>query len=363
MKNRFRFLPAVFLLVALVMVSSLDAQVTEVGRTMDEDQDINNRRIGSASATELLIPVGARDMAMGGASIAVTQGVEAIHWNPAGLARLGSSAEAIFSSLSYLADINLNYGAIGASFGRLGVVAVSIRSLDFGDIPMTSNDDPEGDGGRTFSPAFITAGLSYAIAFSDRANAGATIKVVSEKMGRVQGSAVAVDLGVQYHSVGGISGLDMGVAMKNFGPEVAFRGTGLLRRATSSEGRRAEQYYSLEPASFQLPSVVEIGVTYDMSLGEGMGLTTSGAFVNNNLALNTFRVGSEISMNVQKASLFGRGGMEFATKGAMDEYIFGPTVGFGLNYQAVGINFMLDYAWRSVEYFDNNSVISLRLGF
>jgi hypothetical protein len=55
--------------------------------------------------------------------------------------------------------------------------------------------------------------------------------------------------------------------------------------------------------------------------------------------------------------------MEFATKGEMDEYIFGPTVGFGLNYQAAGINFMLDYAWRSVEYFDNNSVVSLRLGF
>ena len=223
MKNRFRFLPAVFLLATLVMVSTLDAQVTEVGRTMDEDQDIQNRRIGSASATELLIPVGARDMALGGASIAVTQGVEAIHWNPAGLARLGSSAEALFSSLSYLADINLNYGAVGASFGRLGVVAVSVRSLDFGDIPMTSHDDPEGDGGRTFSPAFITAGLSYAIAFSDRANAGATIKVVSEKMGRVQGSAVAMDLGVQYHSIGGISGLDMGVAMKNFGPRLPLK--------------------------------------------------------------------------------------------------------------------------------------------
>ena len=64
MKNGFRFLQAVFLLATLVMVSSLDAQVTEVGRTMDEDQDINNRRIGSAAATELLIPVGARDLSL-----------------------------------------------------------------------------------------------------------------------------------------------------------------------------------------------------------------------------------------------------------------------------------------------------------
>lgn len=363
MKKRVLFPSATLFLLVAVMVTGLDAQVTEVGRTMDTDQDIQNRRIGSSAATELLIPVGARDMAMGGASIAITQGVEAIHWNPAGLALLGTSAEALVSSMSYIADINMNYGAVGASFGRLGVVAVSVRSLDFGDIPMTSNDDPDGEGGRIFSPAFITAGLSYALAFSERANAGVTVKVVSETMGRATGSGVALDLGVQYHTVGGIPGLNIGVAMKNFGPEVAFGGSGLLRRATSSEGRRSEQYYKLETASFQLPSVVELGATYERSLGGNMMLTTNGAFVNNNLALNSYRFGGELGLNVEKAALYGRGGMELAETGEIDEFIFGPTLGFGIYYEAVGINFMLDFAWRQVEYFNNNSVVSIKLGF
>ncbi len=351
MKNRVIFSLVVLCVVMAVMVSSLDAQ------------EARNRRIGSAAATELLIPVGARDMAMGGSSIAVSEGVEAIHWNPAGLALLPTSAEALVSSMSYIADIQLNYGAVGVSFGRLGVLGLSVRSLSFGDILLTTNDDPEGEAGRTFSPAFITVGLSYAIAFTDRVNAGATIKAISEKMGRAYGSGFAVDLGVQYHGLAEVPGLNVGIAMKNFGPQVEFGGSGLLRRATSSEGRRPEQHYQSQAASYELPSVVEIGVTYERSLGENLDLRLNSAFVNNNLALDSYRLGGEVGFGLQKARLFGRGGIELAPTEDIDEFIFGPTLGFGLYYEAVGINFMLDYAWRQVEYFNNNSVFSLKFGF
>lgn len=351
MKNRVIFPSAVLCVVMAVMVGSLDGQETR------------NRRIGSAAATELLIPVGARDLAMGGSSIAISHGVEAIHWNPAGLGRLATSAEALFSSMTYIADITLNYAAIGASFGRLGVAGLSVRSLDFGDIPLTTNDDPDGRAGRTFSPSFITVGLSYGLALSDRVTVGATVKVISEKMARAQGSGIAADLGVQYQTLGGIPGLNVGIAMKNFGPQVTFGGTGLLRRATSSDGRRPEQHYQSLGASFELPSVVEIGVSYKRSLGGNMTLSTNSAFVNNNLALDSYRLGGEVGFSMEKVALFGRGGVELSQTGDVDEFVFGPTLGFGLYYEAVGINFMLDYAWRQVEYFNNNSVVSLKFGF
>ncbi|SVE41984.1 uncharacterized protein METZ01_LOCUS494838, partial [marine metagenome] len=74
-------------------------------------------RAGTAAATELLIPVGARDMAMGGASVATTSGLAALHWNPAGLSRGGSDAELMVSTMSYLADIRVNYVAASADFG------------------------------------------------------------------------------------------------------------------------------------------------------------------------------------------------------------------------------------------------------
>ncbi|MBC8179636.1 PorV/PorQ family protein [candidate division KSB1 bacterium] len=351
MKNRVIFPLVILCVVMAVIVSSLNAQ------------EARNRKIGSAAATELLIPVGARDLAMGGSSIAISQGVDAIHWNPAGLGRLASSAEGLFSTMSYIADINLTYGAVGVSFGGFGVVGLSVRSLGFGDIPLTTNDDPEGLAGRTFSPSFITVGLSYARAFTDAITAGGTIKIISEKMGRVTGSGVAVDFGVQYHGIGGIPGLHLGVALKNFGTQVDFGGSGLLRRATSSEGRRPEQHYSSEAASYELPSIAEFGLTYQRTLSENLNLSVNGTFSNNNLALDGYRIGGEIGYRMEKIQFFGRGGIELAQTSDYDEHIFGPTMGFGLFYAAPGVNITIDYAWRQVEYFDNNSVFSFKFGF
>jgi len=74
-------------------------------------------RAGTAAAMELLIPVGARDMALGGASVATTSGLAALHWNPAGLSRAAHSAELMVSSMSYIADIRVNYIAASAKFG------------------------------------------------------------------------------------------------------------------------------------------------------------------------------------------------------------------------------------------------------
>ena len=112
-------------------------------------------RAGTAAAPELLIPVGARDIALGGASIANTSGIESLYWNPAGLARSAVNASAMFSTMSYIADINVNYMAVAARFPKLGTLAFSLKALDVGDIPITTESRPDGTGG-TFSPAFFT---------------------------------------------------------------------------------------------------------------------------------------------------------------------------------------------------------------
>ena len=49
----------------------------------------NQSRVGTAGAQELLIPVGARGIAIGGSSMIFANGVDAIYWNPAGLGRDG----------------------------------------------------------------------------------------------------------------------------------------------------------------------------------------------------------------------------------------------------------------------------------
>lgn len=322
-----------------------------------------NKRVGTASASQLLIPVGARGLAMGSANIALARGIEAIHWNPAGLGRLEHSAEGLFSTMSYIADIQVNYGAVAGSFGEFGVVGFSMKSIDFGDILLTTDDDPEGRLGRLFSPTFMTLGFSYARELTDAISAGATLKLITENIDRVSASGVAFDFGIQYKGLAGVPGLHFGVAVKNIGPQMKYDGPGLLRPGTSSEGRRPEQMYKSEAASFELPSLFEIGTGYTLSPAENVMLGFAGTFTNNNLYVDEYRVGGEVAYTLASLQLFGRAGLGVTPVLESKENIFGMTLGMGVSYRAEGIHITFDYAYRQVEFFDANQVISLKLGF
>ena len=326
-------------------------------------QDVKNDRIGTAAATELLIPVGARDMAMGGSGIAISSGVDAIFWNPAGLGRMTGSAQGMFSTMNYIADIRLNYGAVGLNFGGFGTVGISIKSMDFGNIPLTTADDPEGFAGRTFSPSFVVVGVTYGRAFTDAITAGGTLKLIREDMHRVTGSALAFDFGIQYHGVAGFQGLNLGVALKNVGPQVNFDGPGLLRLAQAADGNRPTQFFASNAASWELPTSVEIGVSYTRTLAENFSYAVNGSFANNNLALDSYKLGGEVKYDLGTLLVAGRGGIDLMDKGADDAQIFGPTLGFGLTYLTPGVDITLDYAYRQTDFFDSSSMFSLVLGF
>ena len=323
-----------------------------------------NKRMGTAAATELLIPVGARDIAMGGSSLATSKGTEAIFWNPAGLARLSHSAEGMFSSMAYLADIQVNYGAIGASVGDYGVIAFSIKTLSFGDIPLTTLEDPEGRTGRLFSPTYATVGMSYARTLTDAISAGGTFKVIAEHIDQVFSTGVAFDVGIQYAGLGGIPGLHLGVAVKNIGPQMQFDGPGLYGSATRADGERPEQKYKSEAAKYELPSLFEIGLGYQQSLQEDLKLDITSSFTNKNLGLDEYRVGGELSFAVEGFQLFGRAGLGYTPQAAVDEqHIFGSTFGIGIFYPAPGVDIVVDYAYRTVQFFDANTILSIKLSF
>ncbi len=343
------FLSAVLVCVALAVVA--------------DGADAQNKRVGTSAASWLLIPVGAKDLALGGSNIAMSRGVEAMYWNPAGLGRLQGDAEGMFSSMQYIADIGVNYGAVAASFGEFGVVGLSVTALDFGDIPLTTEDDPENTSGRYYSPAYVTVGLSYSRQLSDAISAGGSVKIISEQIDRVSASGVALDFGVQYSGLVGVSGLHLGVTVKNIGPQMRYDGSGLLRDARAEAGGRPTQKYKSEAASFELPSVVEIGLGYDGRFGDNLLWSVASSFTNNNLYLDEYKLGGEVGMTMESIRLFGRAGIAMVPEAENDANIFGATFGVGLGYLAPGIDITVDYAYRQVEFFDANQVISVKLGF
>ena len=320
-----------------------------------------NPRVGGVAAPELLIPVGARDMAMGGSSIAISKGVEAMYWNPAGLIQLQGSAEAMVSSMNYIADINVTYGAVAGKFGDFGGLGVSIKSLNFGDIPLTSETDPEGLAGRFFSPTYITMGVTYARELTTSVTVGFTAKLISEQIDRVSSSGFAFDFGIQYKGLIQVQGLSVGLAIKNIGPGMKFDGPALYRSAIISDGSRPVQKYKVETASFELPATVDIGLTYERSLGDNFVAGLSGAFVNNNLYYDEYRGGLELGYNMEGLQVMGRVG--YLNQPKAQENLFGATFGVGIAYRTGNTGVTVDFGYRQVDYFKANNVFSIKVDF
>lgn len=317
-------------------------------------------RAGTSGATELLIPVGTRDIALGGATIATTRDIEALHWNPAALGHMRNSASVYVSHMSYIADIGINYGAIAANFEGFGVLALNLKSLDVGDIPVTTTTDPDGTG-RTFTPQFFSVGLTYSRQLNDRIAVGLTSKIITERMADVSATGVAFDIGVTYDNMAAIEGLSLGVAVRNIGPSMQFTGSGLLTQASAADQKRPGGLYQIQAAPFELPSSIEFGLGYRRSIDGANSLQISGAFQSNNFSDDEYKVGLEYSF---QELFFVRGGYGFAQKESEErDFLFGASFGAGVKYALGSMDISVDYAYRAVKVFDANHVFSVKLGF
>jgi hypothetical protein len=324
----------------------------------------NPEKKGTAGAEELLIPVGSKGVAVGGASLACISGVDAIYWNPAGMANTKSSTEAMFSYMKYIADINVAYGALAVRTG-IGSIGVSFQSMSFGDIAVTTADNPDGTGSM-WSPTYMTLGASYARSMTDRIFVGGNVKFVSEKIMSTSASAFAVDMGVQYLTSIGVR---LGVAMKNVGTPIQFDGTDLERQVEipgTPSGSPARKLRIVTQES-ELPSTFEMGLSYDHPVVEKIDMTVMANFRNNNFLNDEVCGGVEVDVNHM---FYVRGGYTYAlNEGDKDAaggktYIYGPAFGMGLMYpmaQQMKVGF--DFAYRTTEYFSENLLFTAKVIF
>lgn len=317
------------------------------------------KRNGTAGAQELLIPVSARGLALSGANISGIQGINAIFYNPAGFG-VSEGTEAMFTYMNYIADIGMSYVALGVNLGDIGAIAFNIRTLDFGDIPITTVDNPYGTG-STFSPTFVVAGITYSNSLTDRIRVGLNVNVVTENILRTSATGVSFDAGIQYTGLAGLEGLSMGVVLRNLGPKMKFAGSDLIRSAEDPDGIRGPQFYNIDAASFELPSQLELGVSYIHRIDESYKAMIATSFQNNNFAHDEYKIAGEFSYNNM---FFVRGGYGYVSENVddPDQSLFGPTYGVGVNIET-GVDITVDYAYRSVDFFDANHMISIILGF
>jgi len=316
-------------------------------------------RTGTGGASQLLIPVGARGISMGGSNIASSSGVEALFWNPAGVARINGSAAVTFSHMNYIADIGVEYGAVAANFQSFGVLSLSLKTLSIGDIPVTTTTDPDGTG-KTFSPQFLTAGLTYSKQLTDQVAVGLTTNLISETMDQVSATNIAFNVGLTYDNLASLKGLSFGIVLKNLGPKMQYDGSGMLIQADATDLQRPPSYYKVDSAPFELPTTFELGFSYKPYIDQMNSLLVAGTFQNNNFSSDEYKVGLEYGFN---NLFFIRTGYDFSPQAPKDEYIYGFTAGVGINYELEGLDVKIDYAYRNVKYFDANHIFQISLGF
>ncbi|HGY55517.1 MAG TPA: PorV/PorQ family protein [Caldithrix abyssi] len=316
-------------------------------------------RIGTAAGVQVQQPVSARDLAMGGANIVYTSGVDALYWNPAGLSEMSSGFMGTFTRNTIFNDINVNYLGLGIDMGSLGVLGFDIKSFDFGDIPLTTIQDMDGSSGATFSPTWSTMGLTYANKLTNSIQVGVKAKMIYESIPRVTGTAFAFDLGIQYKNLAGIDGVSFAVLLKNIGTNMQYQGSGLTQKVTTSDG--VVKYYNVEASSDQLPAYLEIGLAYKATVADKNDVILTGVFQNNNVENDAMKFGAEYNYDNMIAL---RAGYVYTMNTATDfTPLYTFTLGAGVNFDLGGVVLGVDYAFRNSEFFDANNMFTLKLGF
>ena len=323
-----------------------------------------NSRMGSASSTQLLVVPGAKHLSGGGA-VASAQGMDAVFWNPAGLANSENNIDAIFSNRQYIADITNNFFGVATSFGEYKM-GVNVRTFNMGDIDETTVYYPDGTG-QVFTPNFSILGASLARKLTENTSVGLNANLIREGFGRVSATGIAYDFGVQHKGIAGIENLEVGFALKNFGQPMKYDGEGLGVFATASGSDRPEDYYKVDAASFDLPFVFDMGLKYNVA-GADLGATyTSNYYSTDELKLY---VGYGLEG-------IGSVGVGFQTSGAAqeiehhdgdDDWYTNPSdgVSFGASLDMsrfVGANMSVDYSMVPMGDFGTNSIVALRIAF
>ena len=312
----------------------------------------NEDRVGSAGASHLLINPWARSSAIGDAGVSSVNGLEASFMNIAGLA-FTDQTQIKFNYSNWMgsAGISFNSAGIAQRISESSVFSVSIQSMNYGDIEITTVENPEGAIGF-FSPRTNVFNIGYARKFSSSISGGINFKVISESISNLKASGLAIDAGIRYVT-GEQEQIKFGITLKNVGPVMRYKGDGLAQQA---EYVTTGFIASLEERSsgFEMPSLLSIGGSYDFIFNESNKLNLAMGFTANSFSYDQYRMGLDYGMTNERMAFNVRGGFVYEKNlfsiDNRSNALIGPTAGFSIdalvgdNKNALGIEYCARFA-------------------
>lgn len=259
----------------------------------------NDRRRGTAGATELLINPWARSTGWGSASVANVRGLDAFYSNIAGLSYVNKLEFTYSNTMLYGGVRGLNSGAsinalgLGIRLFDRGVMGISLMSMGFGDIDKTTVESPEPING-TFSPTLMNINVAYSHIFTASIRGGVNIKIISESTDNISASGFAIDAGIQYVT-GANDELKFGISLKNWGPAFSYDGTGLSFTFVNNAGNSMTAEF--RSSNMELPTCLNIGISYDFLFDKwDQRITLAASFTSNAFLRDNYTVGLEYSL-------------------------------------------------------------------
>ncbi len=321
-------------------------------------QSINysqQKKAGQSGMTYLAISLGARESAMGNASVANVSGTQGLFYNPATLTELKGFG-AVLNHVSWIADTRV-YG-FGAAYGldNYGTIGVDLVYMDYGQIVGTKRVDKSvNDRGfiitGDLSVSDYAVGLAYAYPVNDLFSFGVKYKFIHENLGTAAIAVKEIDKenGIYefetrqwqinhwgfdfggYYKVG-YKDLVIGVAFQNFSTDM--------------------KYWT---EVFQLPLVLRMGMAMDiakvlMPNQSDIEINTSFDVLHPIDYTESVHIGTEL-VYINMFAL--RAGYKFNYD--VEDFSFG----IGVKFDLQGYAGSFDYSYTHANFFDSINRLSL----
>jgi hypothetical protein len=331
--------------------------------------------VGNRGGNFLLIGVGARANALGGAGTTISEGAHALYWNPAGAAGMeGFDFAFSYAEIFENSDIEHFYAGALIPFAG-GALGLSVNTLTSGDIPRTVERTPSSDNvaiGSTFDWTSTAVGLHYARLITDRLALGFTGKWVNEGVDGADANWVALDVGVKFNT--GLWGTTLAATASNLSGKAKMSGPLIEQRRTAASETFTETErtldFALETTSLSLPTAFSFGLQVDLA---GTPESVFSPDPRHRLAalLDLFdatdtdiqgKLALEYSYN---GLLWLRGGKRWMNEDFADrDFSDGLSWGVGVRVPVLGRQLAVDYAYTSlIAGLNRQQVISVEWGF
>ena len=339
----------IYILSALVLISTM---------TYCQSDFVSNvSKRGTSAAPFLEISEGAKATAMGSAFVAISDDQSAFFWNPAGLAKL-DGVGIIFDHTNWIAGVGYNYLAASYNLGGMGTVGFSFTSSSYGDMKVTTVDQPEGTG-QIFNASDVAFSLGYAINLTDNFAIGFNPKVIYQSIWEANAMGFAMDLGVQYKTP--FDGIMLGMSISNFGTKMQMQGNTTLvtyvQDATTT-GINNKIPANLSTDYWSLPLIFRVGLAYSPISTEKNKLTFAVDAIHPSDNYESINVGGEYVFDDIIAL---RGGYKSLFLSNSEESF---SLGFGLKQILLGnVAVKLDYAYQNFGRLTNIQKFSVGIAF